>query len=100
MSDSTATTAKLALMLAGVSQADIAGQCQVYPSAVSAVVNGRGRSKQIERRIEIATGVPRERLWPQWYGPAAQKRRKRLSAPEMLARLNALCPAPDSQEAA
>lgn len=99
MTEST-TTVKIALMLAEITQADIARQCNVEPASVSAVVNGRSRSKQIERRIEVATGVPRERLWPQWYGPTAQKRRKRLSAPEMLARLNALCPAPDSQEAA
>lgn len=90
MTESNATTAKLALMLAGVSQADIAGQLRVYPSAVSAVVNGRGRSKQIETRIAVATGVPRERLWPQWYGPAADKRRKRLTPSAMTAALEQL----------
>jgi len=78
------TTVKIALMLAGVSQADIATQLRVYPSAVSAVVAGRGRSKKIENRIASATGVPRERLWPQWYGPEAQRRRRRSMTPAAL----------------
>lgn len=90
MPESSATVVKAAMSLAAVSQTEIARQCGVGPNAVNAVVHGRSRSKTIETRIAVATGVPRERLWPQWYGPEAGKRRKRLTPAAMAAALEQL----------
>ena len=73
MKESSNNIVKIALMLAGSTQAAIADQCGVEPASVNAVVNGRGRSKNIENRIAVVTGVPREMLWPQWYGPKTKR---------------------------
>lgn len=90
MSQSSANVVKIALMLAQVTQADVARQCRVEPNTVNAVVNGRGRSKTIENRIVSITGVTPERLWPQWYGPDAKRRRKRMTPAAMAAALEQL----------
>lgn len=95
-----ATTVKIALMLAQVTQADIARQCKVEPASVSAVVNGRSRSKTIETRIASAVGVLPDVLWPQWYGAEAKRRKKRPSGSEIAARLMALRAGQDTQAAA
>lgn len=52
----------------GFSQAALAAEFDVKPSAVSMVINGRGRSSQIEQRIAEITGHTLEELWPQWHG--------------------------------
>jgi lambda repressor-like predicted transcriptional regulator len=57
-----------ALKKCGSSQADIARICGVSQPAVSAVVNGRMRSADIERAISEATGIALADLWPQHYG--------------------------------
>lgn len=75
MSLSNATRIRMALLAAGYTQANIARACSVEATTVSAVVNGRGRSKRIEERIALMTGLPLAELWPQWYGPEAAKRR-------------------------
>lgn len=59
---------KMALEIKGYSQAAVATACGVGRSAVGMVVNGRGRSKQVEEWIAAATGRTLLELWPQWYG--------------------------------
>lgn len=59
---------KAALAIKGFSQVSAADACGVTRSAVSMVVNGRGRSKQVEDWIAAATGRTLLELWPQWYG--------------------------------
>lgn len=59
---------KMALEIKGYSQAAVAAACGVGRSAVGMVVNGRGRSKQVEEWIAAATGRTLLELWPQWYG--------------------------------
>ena len=55
------------LKLKGHSQKDVADACEVRPSAVSAVINGRGRSRQVEEHIAGILRLPLGRIWPQWY---------------------------------
>lgn len=57
-----------ALKVRGYSQAVLADEVGVKPAAVSMVINGRGRSAQIEARIAAITGYTLEELWPQWHG--------------------------------
>lgn len=71
------TRVRMALMAAGCTQADIARSCGVASNTVSAVVHGRGRSAKVENRIASVTGLLVSELWPQWYGPEAQRRRAR-----------------------
>jgi len=59
-----------ALKVRGYSQAALAEEVGVKASAVSMVINGRGRSAQIEERISAITGYTIEELWPQWHGEA------------------------------
>jgi lambda repressor-like predicted transcriptional regulator len=56
-----------ALKLQGYSQAQIATMCGVQASAVSMVINGRGRSRPIEEQISVLLRLPLSRLWPHWY---------------------------------
>lgn len=67
---------KAALELRTTTQAAIASQCGVTPTAVNDVVHGRKRSRQIELRIAAVTQLPLAELWPQWHGPKANKRRR------------------------
>jgi len=69
----TPSTVKVALLMASISQADIADQLGAKRSQVSSVVNGHARSKRIEHCIVRATGVPPQVLWPQWYGPKTKR---------------------------
>lgn len=68
---------KAALAMRGHTQAQVAAECGVEPTTVSAVINGRGRSQQIERRIALVTGQALADLWPDWYGAQANRRRRR-----------------------
>lgn len=61
---------KAALAVAGFKQVDLAREIGVKEAAVSNVINGRSRSKQIEDRIAEITRLAPETLWPQWYGEA------------------------------
>lgn len=56
-----------ALKLQGYSQAQVATMCGVKPSAVSMVINGRGRSRPIEEKISEVLRLSLSRLWPHWY---------------------------------
>ena len=56
-----------ALKLKGYSQADVAKECEVKPSSVSMVINGRGRSRPIEEKLSQLLGIALGRLWPHWY---------------------------------
>lgn len=80
-----------ALKMSCYTQADIARECGVSRPTVHAVISGRGRSRQIERRIAAVTGLPLARLWPDWHGPQAEQvRRRRMSGPAIDAALRAL----------
>lgn len=68
-----------ALKQAGVSQADIARQCQVSKVTVGYVVSGITTSRRVATAIAEATGLTLETLWPGRY-PAAD-----LAAPQALA---------------
>lgn len=59
---------KAALEIAGFSQAKLARELEINRSAVSAVVAGYGRSKQIEDRIADIIRRPPAEIWPQWHG--------------------------------
>lgn len=59
---------KATLEIAGYSLADLARELEVTRATVSAVVNGRSRSKQVEERIAAVTRLAPEALWPHWYG--------------------------------
>lgn len=67
---------KAALEVRSTTQAAIAAQCQVTPTAVNDVVHGRKRSRRIEMRIAAITQLPLAELWPQWYGAKSKKRRR------------------------
>lgn len=89
--ENTAAQIKIILISKGYTQRDIADQCDVAPSAVSMVVNSRGRSRKIENRIASLTGVPLAELWPAWHGKDAQRRhRPRMSPHQLSAALAAL----------
>lgn len=68
---------KAALGMRDTTQAAIAVQCGVTPTAVNDVVHGRKRSRQIELRIAAITQTPLAELWPQWHGPKAKRARRR-----------------------
>ena len=55
---------KAALVLHGVSQADIARRAGVTPTHVSDVLHGRRRSPRVERAIAEALGRAVEDLFP------------------------------------
>jgi len=82
---------KYAIALRGRTQRDIARECDIdSPSTVSMVINGRSRSKRIETRIAAITGMTLAELWPQWYGPHAQRRRPAMSPMKIAEALRAL----------
>lgn len=78
---------KYALALRSYTQRDVARECDVEPSTVSMVINGRGRSRRVENRIAAITGVPLSELWPQWHGPAARRPRRAPMSPVQVAAL-------------
>lgn len=59
---------KATLEIAGYSLADLAREFELSRATVSAVVNGRSRSKQVEDRIVEITRMSPAELWPHWYG--------------------------------
>lgn len=71
---------KYALACSDYTQADLALELDRSRSAVSMVINGRGRSKRIELRIAAITRRPLAELWPQWHGPNAKARRRRATS--------------------
>lgn len=62
-----------ALKIRGYSQSDVARDCGIERTTVGAVVNGRSRSQRVEARIAAITGIPLEKLWPQWHGDPAHR---------------------------
>lgn len=58
---------RAALAMAGYNQADLARELGLAPTTVSAVINGRGHSAQVEERVAAITGHTLEELWPQWH---------------------------------
>lgn len=59
---------KAALAVAGYSQVKLAEELGLAGNTVSAVINGRSRSEQIEKRITEITRLSAAELWPQWHG--------------------------------
>jgi hypothetical protein len=77
---------KAAIGLAGVTQSEIAKHCGgIRPTTVSMVVNGVGRSKRVELRISEITGLKLAELWPDWYGPSANRARRPALSPSQIA---------------
>ena len=70
---------KFQLALQGMSQSDIARACGVKQPSVFRVIEGLSRSRSIEYKIAEITQKPLSSLWPQWYGPDAQRRKKKPS---------------------
>lgn len=56
--------------MAGFSQADLARELGLAPTTISAIINGRSHSAQVEQRIAEITGHTLAELWPQWHGDA------------------------------
>jgi len=54
---------KSKMVLAGVSQTDIAVSLGIKPSTVSAVINGHRKSKRVQRAVAEVLQVPFESLW-------------------------------------
>ena len=79
-----------ALRSAGFRQTDVAKRIDRSIATVCSVVNGRARSKRVENCIASLTRVPLERLWPQWYGPNAIRRKKALTGAQRLENAKAL----------
>jgi lambda repressor-like predicted transcriptional regulator len=61
---------KAALAVAGYKQVDLAREFSLEAGTISAIINGRSRSKQIEEKIAEITRLDPATLWPQWYGEA------------------------------
>ena len=59
------TSIKARLLEAGIKQVDIARQIGVDPSAVSAIIAGRKRSRRVREAIARALGVKIQELWPE-----------------------------------
>jgi putative transcriptional regulator len=60
-----------ALKVRGISQVQIARQCEVTHTGVYQVIQGRARSAKIEKCIAKVTGLTLAELWPKWHGKAA-----------------------------
>lgn len=58
-----------ALKKAGITQADIARQCQVSKVTVGYVIAGKTTSRHVAKAISAATGCSLETLWPGKYAP-------------------------------
>lgn len=43
---------------------------------VSLVINRQARSRRVEKAISEITGLPLQKLWPEWYSPKTAKSRK------------------------
>jgi lambda repressor-like predicted transcriptional regulator len=84
---------KASLHMHNHTQTLVAKQCGVAPTTVGCVINGRGRSKKIEKYIARAIGRKRHEIWPQWYDasglPITRRRRPNPSALEDLMQLTA-----------
>lgn len=63
---------KAAIEKAGRSQRDIAHECEVTPSTVAHVINGRGKSAKVAKAIAEATGKSVHTLWPGKYDKPVQ----------------------------
>jgi hypothetical protein len=58
-------------------QTEVAISCGVSKSMVYDVIHSNRRNQRVANRIAVITGLPLAELWPQWYGPEAQRRRAR-----------------------
>jgi len=58
---------KIALLRAGVTQAQIARKTKVHPSHVSRLVEGTKTNNRVRRVIADAVGIDIKRIWPSMY---------------------------------
>ena len=58
---------KIELLRAGVSQADIARECEVSRSQVSRVIGNQCVSDHVRRAVATAIGKGVEDVWPEYY---------------------------------
>jgi len=76
---------RVALFRTGISQAEIARQCEVSPPTVCKVIDGVSVSHKVRTAIADATGIDIRRLWPSTYimhgGPRKAGRPKTVKEP-------------------
>lgn len=73
---------RIALMRAGVRQADIARVAHVTTPHIARVINGQSSSDRVQRMIAKAIGQPVEAVFPERYGrgkDGARELEKRLA---------------------
>ena len=58
---------KVALLRAGITQAQIARKTKVHPSHVSRLVEGTKTNDRVRRAIAAAVGIDIKRIWPSIY---------------------------------
>jgi len=58
---------RIAMFRAGISQASIARQVGVSPTAVHRIIEGKNVSHRIRKAISDAVGLQLERIWPSTY---------------------------------
>ena len=67
LSDMNPKEIRIALIRAGVSQAAIARELGVAPSAVCRIIDGILISDRVRRAIAAAIGIDIKRIWPSTY---------------------------------
>lgn len=67
-----------------LTQTEVALSCGVVKSMVYDVIHGNRRNQRVENRIACITRKPLFELWPQWYAPGAQSRRRSTSVVDAL----------------
>lgn len=58
---------RIALIRAGITQAEIARQTKVVPSHVCRVIDGTDSNDRVRRAIAAAVGISIKRIWPSIY---------------------------------
>jgi lambda repressor-like predicted transcriptional regulator len=61
------TEIRIALIRAGITQAEIARQTKVVPSHVCRVIDGTDSNDRVRRAIAAAIGIDIKRVWPSIY---------------------------------
>jgi len=67
INDMSPTEIKVALLRAGVTQAQIARKTKVHPSHVSRLVEGVKTNNRVRHAIADAAGIDIKRIWPSIY---------------------------------
>jgi lambda repressor-like predicted transcriptional regulator len=77
---------RIALMRAGITQAEIARQTKVVASHVCRVIDGIDSNDRVRRAIAAAIGIDIKRVWPSiyLYGEARKPGRPKIESSFML----------------